>query len=183
MNTTETWPESLPVVWQLYHDNGYTVIVRDSRVYLFHAGAPRHCLTTEVDRGRWISCPAVKAFVNSHLYEDMAGAIEDQVLPPWRHCSTDLDVQTVLEFRQVARDCYCYQGVLRCDFCTGMRRPDRFRNDYATVQEAQEFLTAEGFKQEAPCQWTKGKRWASIHGDGSNAGLPTVYGVQYGEDQ
>ena len=178
---TKHWPETLRAVWQLYHDHGYTVIIRNGYVYLFHAGAPRHCLRTEIDNGRWITQPAVDAFIESHLYEDMAGAIEARVQSPWEHVSAELPVETVMEFRAVTRDCYCYQCVQRCDFCTGMRRPDRYRYDFPTLAAAQEYLAACDWTQEAPCYFRKGNRWASIRGDGSGAGLPTIYEVRTGD--
>jgi len=110
---TTNWPDTLRGLWQLYHDHGYTVIIRNGYVYLFHGGAPRHCLRTEVDNGRWMTRPAVDAFIESHLYEDMAGAIEARVQAPWEHISAELPVRAVMEFRAITRDCYCYQGVDR----------------------------------------------------------------------
>jgi hypothetical protein len=177
------WPDTLPAIWRLLTENGYTVIIRNSNVYLFHAGAPRHCLATEVDNGRWMNHPPVSHFIHSHLYLDMAGEIEKRVQPPWRHVSAELPAWRVMEFDAVTRDCYCYQGVDRCDFCTGTRRPDRYRNHYATEEEARAFLLACGWQHEsgATCRFCQGSRWATIGGLGSCAGLPTVYEVREGE--
>ena len=180
MNTTTNWPVYLKDIWQLYHDHGYTVIIRNGCVYLFHAGAPRHCLRTEVDNGRWMEQPAVDFFIESHLYEDMAGAIEARVQPPWEHVSSEIPVEAVIEFRAITRDCYCYQGVDRCDFCTNTRRPDRYHYDFASMADAQAFLDACGWTAEATAYWRKDGKWASIKGDGSSAGLPSVYYIHFG---
>jgi hypothetical protein len=180
MENTMTWPETLRGVWERYSENGYSVILRDGIVYLFHGFVPRHCLATEVDRGSWISRPAMSRFVHSHLYEDMAGEIESRVLPPWRHVSSELTPLQVLEFRQTVKDCYCYKGVGRCDFCTGIRLPDFATWESASTNELREMLTSCGYAQEYPCRFlhpTKG--WASIMGLGSATGLPTVYCVKF----
>ena len=46
----------------------------------------------------------------------------DIYAPPW-HC-VELTPAQVANFEAAARDCYCYKGVDRCDFCTGTRTPD-----------------------------------------------------------
>lgn len=114
----------------------------------------------------------------SHLYDvwptDQPGE--------WVDCSTELDAKTVLEFRATARDCYCYQGVNRCDFCTGLRKPDRNSNEFGSIEAAQVALMSRGYQSEnnSTHRFCKGDEWAAIYGGGSNAGLPTIYVVNTG---
>ncbi len=179
-----TWPENLEAFWRSLREFGYTSICRIPDIYLFHMGSGRHCLTTPVDNGRWIGqgpfawSPYRAPYgPDSHFNDNW----RDLILPPWRDCSAELTPAHVMEFRQVARDCYCYQGVQRCDFCTGLRRPDRYRDDYASLEEAQEMLRAGGWTMKASHRWTKGEKWASIGGAGSTAGMPTIYTIHTGE--
>jgi hypothetical protein len=78
------------------------------------------------------------------------------------------------------RDCYCYQGVDRCDFCTGRRPPDRLRWEFPDHQSAVDLLTACKWQPEAPSRFVKPGEWARIDGLGSTAGMPTIYAVKFG---
>ncbi len=185
MNTTTAtdWPTSLQGFVEALDRFGYKSIIRDRIAYLFHGGAGRHCLATEVDNGRWIGrgpfvwSPHSTQYGPDSFYNDNW---RDLILPPWRDVSAELSAERVMEFRQVMRACYCYQGVDRCDFCTSTRRPDRYRNDYATLGAAQAMLDAQGWRAVASHRWEKGDKWATIHGIGSQAGMPTLYEVCYG---
>lgn len=83
-------------------DRGFKCLIRCSRVYCWKSGE-RMARVTDVDNGRWM---------DHH----------DTSSEPWRWIK--LTDNQVANFEAAARDCYCYQGVQRCDFCTSTRTPD-----------------------------------------------------------
>jgi hypothetical protein len=77
-------------------------ICRCGKVYIWPVSSPMAAVT-DIDNGRWMD------------HEDFGAA-------PWQWVKLT-DSQRA-NFDAVARDCYCYQGVDRCDFCTSTRTPD-----------------------------------------------------------
>lgn len=77
-------------------------IIRCGRAYLWPVGSPMAAVT-DIDNGHWME------------HTDFTAA-------PWTWVRLT-DAQRA-NFEATARDCYCYQGVDRCDFCTGTRTPD-----------------------------------------------------------
>jgi len=86
--------------WSL--ERGFKCLIRCCRVYCWKPGEP-FARRMDVDNGRWMQ------------HEDINAN-------PWQ--LVRLTDNQRANFEGAARDCYCYQGVDRCDFCTSMRTPD-----------------------------------------------------------
>jgi hypothetical protein len=80
----------------------FKVFIRASKVWCWFPGTSG-AQVTNVDSGRWME------------HTDISKE-------PWKHVR--LTEGQIANFEATARDCYCYQGVDRCDFCTSVRTPD-----------------------------------------------------------
>ena len=81
---------------------GFKVFIRACKVWCWVPGR-NVAQVAPVDNGRWMT----------H---------EDIYAPPWE--CVELTPAQLANFEAAARDCYCYQGVDRCDYCTSTRTPD-----------------------------------------------------------
>lgn len=91
--------------WALERTHGGTkckAFIRCSRAYIWAIGSPMAAVT-EVNNGHWME------------HRDFTAA-------PWTWVR--LTDEQRANFEAAARDCYCYQGVDRCDFCTGVLTPE-----------------------------------------------------------
>jgi hypothetical protein len=101
MKTAQTQPREGSLYWWATA-RGFKAFIRCGNVWCWTPGS-KTAQVTDVDNGRWMQ----------HL---------DIHADPWQ-CVALTDEQLV-NFEAAARDCYCYQGVGRCDFCTSTRTPD-----------------------------------------------------------
>lgn len=85
-------------------------IVRCGRIYIWPVGS-QLAAVADIDNGRWM-------------------ANHDFNAAPWTwHRLTE---DQLANFQAAARDCYCYKGVDRCDFCTSTRTPDGAPSSHTT---------------------------------------------------
>ena len=80
----------------------FKVFIRASKVWCWVPGR-NVAQVAPIDNGRWMQHHDIYA-------------------PPWE--CVELSDDQMANFEAAARDCYCYQGVDRCDFCTSTRTPD-----------------------------------------------------------